>query len=579
LPATTTTGGRTLVWQIAGITLSFLVLSAPSIWRIRVGSPFSYSAVTIAFAASVALVVGIWQWDRAWPVRTAPWRLPAATAAAALALLTAGAWIWLGRILWNPIDPTHADMLVVIREGIHRFLRGRDPYTLYHVPWEVPLPYGPVLWGPYLIPSILHADLRFVTLIGEVVIPACCGLAAVIEARRGQAASAIAWLILLAVIVVSPDLASFASIGHTPSYWPLFPVFAILVAGEQWSAAAFMLGILIVGRSTMVSVVPLFAMVLWFRARRQAVASLGIIVATIAILMLPFVIWDPAMLWYDMVASYPRIVKQVVWKDGGAVDTIGVTGWLLAHHLERFAELAQVLLVFLVYACAWRALKRGAPLLPWCALALAAFSMTALWPLYYLYFDVCWMLVVAACAGTVGRVPWRRHVAGWSALVAAIVLFVLVLFRMAASPFPVFDFTTPAGRRALYGGFIVGRLEGSEPVALIWGRDATVALPRASTAPATIVLVAEGVVAEGSTPQMLTALLNGTPLGTIAAARGWHDLRFEAPRELWIAGANTLTLHCATTTRPVDVGLGGDLHHIGLGLRRVEVVDNGARAR
>jgi hypothetical protein len=78
---------------------------------------------------------------------------------------------------------------------------------------------------------------------------------------------------------------------------------------------------------------------------------------------------------------------------------------------------------------------------------------------------------------------------------------------------------------------------------------------------------------------MVTALLNGTPLGTVAADRGWHDLRFQAPRDLWIIGANTLALHCATTTRPVDVGLGDDAHHIALGIRRVEVMDDGAGAR
>ena len=126
----------------------------------------------------------------------------------------------------------------------------------------------------------------------------------------------------------------------------------------------------------------------------------------------------------------------------------------------------------------------------------------------------------------------------------------------------------------MIGGFL-GAVLGT----LIWGRDAMLAVPRSSTSAATIVLVAEGVVPEHSSPQMVTALLNGTPLGTVAAERGWHDLRFQAPGDLWIAGANTLTLQCATTTRPVDVDLGDDAHHIALGIRRVEIVDSGAGAR
>ena len=205
--------------------------------------------------------------------------------------------------------------------------------------------------------------------------------------------------------------------------------------------------------------------------------------------------------------------------------------------------------------------------------------MTSLWPVYYLYFDVCWLLVAGAFAGTLGRLPLGQHITGWATLIAAIVALVAVLFRIASPPFPVFDVSTASGRRALYRGFLVGRLEGPEPAALIWGRDATLALPRSSASAATIVLAAEGVVAERSSPQMVSALLNGTPLGTVTAERGWHDLRFAAPHDLWIAGSNTLTLHCATTTRPVDVGLGDELHHIALGIRRVEVVEDGAGAR
>jgi hypothetical protein len=78
---------------------------------------------------------------------------------------------------------------------------------------------------------------------------------------------------------------------------------------------------------------------------------------------------------------------------------------------------------------------------------------------------------------------------------------------------------------------------------------------------------------------MVTAVLNGTPLGTVAAERGWHDLRFEAPHDLWIAGANMLALHCSTATRPIDVGLGDDARHIALRIRRVEVVEDGAGTR
>ena len=52
-------------------------------------------------------------------------------------------------------------MLVVVQLGIERFLQAKNPYTMYHVPWEAPLPYGPMLWTPFIVPTLLHADQKF----------------------------------------------------------------------------------------------------------------------------------------------------------------------------------------------------------------------------------------------------------------------------------------------------------------------------------------------------------------------------------------------------------------------------------
>lgn len=114
---------------------------------------------------------------------------------------------------------------------------------------------------------------------------------------------------------------------------------------------------------------------------------------------------------------------------------------------------------------------------------------------------------------------------------------------------------------------------------MIHGREATIAIPRRSKSAASIVLLAEGVVAEGSAPQVVSALLNGTPIGTLPADRGWQELRLHAPHELWIAGSNELKLYCASTVPPVSVGLGPDARHVALGVRRVAVVADGDRPR
>ena len=85
-------------------------------------------------------------------------------------------------------------MLVVIQLAIRRLLQGGNPYTIYHVPWDVPLPYGPVMWAPLIVPSLLHADVRFVTLAGVLFVPIACGDLGgrVGRARRTRAGAGVA---------------------------------------------------------------------------------------------------------------------------------------------------------------------------------------------------------------------------------------------------------------------------------------------------------------------------------------------------------------------------------------------------
>ena len=58
------------------------------------------------------------------------------------------------------------------------------------------------------------------------------------------------------------------------------------------------------------------------------------------------------------------------------------------------------------------------------ALALLAFSMTTLWPVIYLYFDVCVLLV---CAGLSELAPARTRPLAitWTSMVAASLLIVV----------------------------------------------------------------------------------------------------------------------------------------------------------
>ena len=81
-------------------------------------------------------------------------------------------------------------MLVVIDRGVRRFASGANPYTIYKVPWDVPLPYGPYLWGPFALPIALHADPRMLTLLASLIVPGTCVWAALDCVRRGSLVAA-----------------------------------------------------------------------------------------------------------------------------------------------------------------------------------------------------------------------------------------------------------------------------------------------------------------------------------------------------------------------------------------------------
>ena len=74
-------------------------------------------------------------------------------------------------------QPYNADMLIAIREATRRFLTGHTPYATYRAydaPWDMAMPYGPALWGPFIVPQLLRLDFRMITIAGELFVPVWC---------------------------------------------------------------------------------------------------------------------------------------------------------------------------------------------------------------------------------------------------------------------------------------------------------------------------------------------------------------------------------------------------------------------
>src|SRR5205807_8831268 len=112
---------------------------------------------------------------------------------------------------------------------------------------------------------------------------------------------------------------------------------------------------------------------------------------------------------------------QTTW----AQHSIGITGRLLARRWSGAVEGVQLVVMAAVYGAGWISIRRGRSVLPWLAAALLAFSLTTLWPVVYVYFDVFLLFACAALAET----DWvrQRSVASAWTLTAAIAIVVLLL--------------------------------------------------------------------------------------------------------------------------------------------------------
>lgn len=572
--------------RTVGLAAGVLVFSWPQLAVLARREAPSFPLLTAIFGLLIVALVVAWprglalslskgpQGDHGSPPAR-PTLHPAVPIAAIVAaiVIALALYRWTREVGWQG---HRADMLIVIREATRRFLSGHNPYTTYisyDAPWTMVMPYGPAMWFPFLLPQLLRVDFRVVAIIGELFIPLWCGVAAVVESARGRIAGAASWLAVLAALLVTFDLAKFTLIGHTPVYWPLLPLFAVMAVRRRWSAAACLLGILVVARTTMVTLIPVFVMAVWKADRRRLPMVLAVLTVTIAAALGPFILWDYRAIWDGMVASYPRVMKAAVWESGGrgAIDTVGVTGWLLEQHREWLVVPVQAVVMIGVYALTWIAIRRGAHPFPWMALALLAFSMTTLWPVYYIYYDVLLLLVSGAMVEALEGSRARMAAKSWLLSLAALVVLTAAAIRTVMSPFPYVAAGEISPGLPLRAGFARSEHDGQRYFSWIVGKEAKIILPRSSATAADIVLTAQSPFDQDDPPQRVTAVLNGRMLEQVAVPAGWQEIRFSSPSSAWWIGFNELQLIFSSTVSPRDVGAGDDPRALALGLSRVDV--------
>jgi len=153
-------------------------------------------------------------------------------------------------------------------------------------------------------------------------------------------------------------------------------------------------------------------------------------------------------------------------------------------------EPVQIAVMLTLYAGIAVMIKRGRRPLPWMVLALFVFSMTTLWPVIYLYFDVCVLLVCGALAeSTAARTP--RLAIAWIGLVAASAAVVAIAALAILPVNPAIDAGTDADRPYLYSGFSSGERDGAATFAWVNGTRGEILIPRRSRRDATLDIVCQ----------------------------------------------------------------------------------------
>lgn len=240
------------------VAASFLLLSSPALYGL---TGFAFLTATIQLVAVIFLLTVSWdrfdaRVDREFRVdgRIAG---PIVAVAAGLVVFIA-CRVWLRHILNAPSDAPGAQT-VLIQSSVRRLLQGRDPYAIA----QGMSPAGPLLLVPYIGPFLLRVDLRFASLVGELFVPVATAIVAAALATQGRAVGAVAWTAASAIIVSDLSAERFAAFAHTPVYWPLLAALTWSAARQHWRAAAFLCGLLIATRWSMIAIAPVVLIGAW----------------------------------------------------------------------------------------------------------------------------------------------------------------------------------------------------------------------------------------------------------------------------------------------------------------------------
>jgi len=212
-----------------------------------------------------------------------------------------------------PIMPENGDMLPLVQSALKNLLEGQSPYTMYNMPWELPLTYLPVTWLAYLPTYLLDVDLRWTNIAAEVGILAALVFLSVQSAGWRSTLRQQPALLLWAWLFLQPSVIHWDMGNTAPITWLLLAALFAFVLAERNLVAAGVLGLTAAG-TPLVVVFGTFMGIYWLRqlgtTRTIRLASISAIIA--GVLIIPFLVWAPGDFlmgtyrWFNTIDGWPR---------------------------------------------------------------------------------------------------------------------------------------------------------------------------------------------------------------------------------------------------------------------------------
>jgi hypothetical protein len=486
---------------------------------------------------------------------------------AGLIMVGASGYEMIERILRIPIDPFRADMIPQVIMGLERVFNGQNPYIQIHrpnfVPWPLDFGYGPGLWAPYIIPYALNIDLRFLSILCTLAIPLTLVFAATYFSYHFKVIQALCLLLLTATIAFNANLFAFAEIGHTQIYWPIIVLFCYVLSKNCIKTASVCLGLLVLSRTSMIFITPILTIYLWKFHREKLLQCLLTFSVMVLIALGPFIIADAKTFYFNMYTKYFIVVKKYVWTNMDWISTtFGTTSFLVKNQYTTFIGPLQYLFSIGVWITSYFSMREEKHVLIWMSASLMVFSMTTIWPVSYIFFDVMIFFVFSVLF----QFEWARPPLSRKAFAAfalgTFVFFVSIsaLFICKSKNITLIDIGDKSARNHLYRGFYNDELDRDSNTGYCWADNdrTSVIFTRRSGAAAKVRMICMPFSPDDRKKQTISVILNGRELGDKTLASGWHEISFDIAPGLLKTGINMMAMKFSYSLSPSEMGLSVD---------------------